>query len=213
MWHEQHLDRKHYFLRVRDEFNMSHEPHHLLYLLARIVKGSVRYSSKGLFNQSPDNRRAGMKPETMRKHIFGVSNLLAGRTYLSALDCRETVIEATSEDVVYMDPPYQGISFSRDHRYFRGLSYDEFVDVLALMNVRGISFIVSYDGRTGDKHHGRPLPCDLNLRHLEVHAGKSSQATLLGKTQDTIESLYLSPSLVKRLDSKYDLLPLFMTGS
>lgn len=201
LWYEQQSDRKEYFSRVRAEFNATHEPHHLLYLLARIVKGSVRYSSDGHFNQAPDNRRAGMRPETMRRQIFGVSELLAGRTSLSAMDFRELIMTATPTDVVYLDPPYQGVSFARDHRYYRGLSYNELVDVLALMNLNGISYLVSYDGRTGEKHHGKTLPSNLELRHLEICAGKSSQATFLGKHSETVESLYLSPALVNRLES------------
>ncbi|MCY3692477.1 MAG: DNA adenine methylase [Chloroflexota bacterium] len=201
LWYEQQTDRKEYFSRVRAEFNATHEPHHLLYLLARIVKGSVRYSSDGQFNQAPDNRRSGMKPETMRRQILGVSELLADRTSLSAMDFRESIMTATTTDVVYLDPPYQGVSFARDHRYYRGLSYNELVDVLALMNLRGISYLVSYDGRTGEKHHGQSLPSDLELRHLEIYAGKSSQATFLGKHSETVESLYLSPALVNRLES------------
>ena len=62
-----------------------------------------------------------------------------------------------------MDPPYQGISFTRDHRYCNGLSYDEFVEALSWMNERRLSFLVSYDGRTGEKQHGNPLPDSLNL--------------------------------------------------
>ncbi len=201
LWYEQQPDRNEFFFRIRAKFNATHEPHHLLYLLARIVTGSIRYSSDGRFNQAPDNRRGGMKPETMRRQILGVSELLAGKTCLSALDFRESVLNATPTDVVYLDPPYQGISFARDHRYYQGLSYNELVDVLALMNLNGISYLVSYDGRTGEKHHGQPLPDDLELRHLEIHAGKSSQAILLGKRSETVESLYLSPSLVNRLDA------------
>ena len=202
LWYEQQTDRKEYFSRVRAEFNATHEPHHLLYLLARIVKGSVRYSSDGQFNQAPDNRRAGMRPETMRRQIFRVSELLAGRTSLSAMDFRESIVTATPNDVVYLDPPYQGVSFARDHRYYRGLSYNELVDVLVLMNLNDISYLVSYDGRTGEKQHGQSLPSDLELRHLEIYAGKSSQATFLGKHSETVESLYLSPALVNRLESR-----------
>ena len=201
LWNDQHQHPKEHFLRIRSEFNTTHQPHHLLYLLARIVKGAIRYSSEGLFNQSPDNRRAGMKPANMRRQIFGVSALLGGRVELSSLDFRDVVMAATPLDVVYMDPPYQGISFARDHRYYSGLTYNELADVLALMNANRISYIVSYDGRTGEKCHGKPLPVDLCLQHLEIHAGKSSQATLLGEDRDTVESLYLSPALVKRLES------------
>lgn len=199
LWRQQLSDRKAFFFRVRDEFNQTHEPHLLLYLLARIVKGAVRYSSDGRFNQSPDNRRSGMRPQTMREQMLGVSSLLAGRTKLTALDFRSVAAEASLDDVIYMDPPYQGTSFTRDHRYFGGVSYDEFAEALQRMNEKEISYIISYDGQTGDKQHGRPLPRRLSLRHLHIHAGRSSQLTLLGQACETVESLYLSPALVERL--------------
>ena len=67
------------------------------------------------------------------------------------------------------------------------------------MNEREISYIISYDGQTGGKQHGQPLPRHLSLRHLHIHAGRSSQLTLLGQACETVESLYLSPALVERL--------------
>lgn len=201
LWLEQHSDRKAYFFKVRDEFNKSHNPHQLLYLLARIVKGAVRYSSDGLFNQSADNRRSGMKPNTMRQNIFGVSALLRKKTKVSALDFRNAVNKAKENDLIYMDPPYQGTSFTRDHRYFNGLSYDDFVEALSVMNEKQLSYIISYDGITGEKTHGKLLPNFLELKHLHINAGRSSQATLLGNSHETIESLYLSPSLVRRLEN------------
>lgn len=201
LWRNQHFDRRKFFDEVRAKFNSTSEPRYLLYLLARIVKGSVRYSANGRFNQSPDNRRSGMRPTTMRDQLLGVAALLAGRTMLTATDFRQVVREAKPADLVYMDPPYQGTSFTRDHRYCRGVSFDEFVGVLASMNEAGVSYIVSYDGRTGSKRHGQDLPRRLFLRHLEVNAGRSTQSTLLGKVRETIESLYLSPALDSRLRS------------
>lgn len=198
-WNEQHQDRKAYFLEVRDQFNTTHNPRHLLYLLARIVKGSVRYSTDGRFNQSADNRRTGMQPDTMRWNIFGVSALLRMKTNVSSTDFRVALENADESDLIYMDPPYQGTSFTRDHRYLNGLSYDDFVDSLAAMNKRNISYIISYDGATGGKTHGRPLPKSLRLQHNAIHAGRSSQATLLGRNHQTVESLYLSQALVDRL--------------
>ena len=202
LWNDQQPNRKEFFYRVRDEFNLSHQPSHLLYLLARIVKGSVRYSVEGSFNQSPDNRRSGMLPKTVRHHILGVSTLFAGKTTLSAVDFRNATEKAKKEDLVYMDPPYQGTSFTRDHRYYEGLTYDEFVDALQIMNRGDISYIISYDGQTGEKIHGKVLPSRLHLKHLQIHAGRSSQATLLGNNHETVESLYLSPALVGRLDNQ-----------
>lgn len=200
-WMEQQSNPKEYFLKTRNEFNKTHDPYRLIYLLARIVKGSVRYSAEGHFNQSPDNRRLGMKPDIMRKNIFEVSRLLTNKTSIASVDFRCAALAAQADDLVYMDPPYQGTSFTRDHRYLNGLSYDEFVDVLFKMNELNISYIISYDGATGGKKYGKTLPADLHLKHLHIYAGRSSQATLLGKNHETIESMYLSPSLALRLNS------------
>ena len=204
LWHEQHPDKKAYFFKVREQFNETHQPHHLLYLLARIVKGAVRYSSSGSFNQSADNRRSGMRPNTMRKNIINVSFLLSGITKSSSVDFSEVVKKAKKNDLVYMDPPYQGTSFTRDHRYLNGLTYDDFVDVLKIMNEKNTSYIISYDGKTGDKSHGKFLPKFLSLKHLYVKAGRSTQATLLGGNDETIESLYLSPALIDRLGNEIE---------
>ena len=202
-WLEQQPDLKSYFFKVRDEFNQSAQAHQLLYLLARIVKGAVRYNSEGKFNQSADNRRAGMRPNTMRQNIMGVSNLLSTKTQLSAHDFREVLKMAQPLDLIYLDPPYQGTSFTKDSRYLTGVCYAELVEALYHLNALNISYLLSYDGVTGNKVYGKPLPLDLALKYVPLAAGRSSQATLLGNKAETIESLYLSPALVARLEYEH----------
>jgi DNA adenine methylase len=199
VWNAQHGDRREFYDTIRGEFNRTRHPPHLLYLLARCVKAAVRYNANGEFNQSPDNRRMGALPETMREHIFGAASLLKGKTECSSVDFKIAVARATTEDLIYLDPPYQGVCGEGDPRYLKGVRFDEFVEVLETLNARGISYILSYDGRTGTKVHGRPTPGDLNLVRIELAAGRSSQETLLGRAAITYESLYLSPSLTERL--------------
>ena len=199
LWNDQLGDERRYYDRVRDEFNKNHNPDRLLYLLARCVKASVRYNANGEFNQSPDNRRKGAKPVTMAKHVLGASKLLHGITTVRIGDFRKAISDAAPKDVIYMDPPYQGVSGRRDNRYLEGLTFSEFVEALHEMNGRRLSYIISYDGRTGDKRYGDMLPEDLNLTHIEVEAGVSSQATLLGRNSETVESLYVSKALVGRI--------------
>ena len=199
LWQEQLDDPRSFYDKVRAEFNRTGKPDLFLYLLARCVKGSVRYNSQGEFNQSPDNRRQGMKPETMRLQILGASYYLKGKTTVSSMNYRDILDKATPTDLVYMDPPYQGVCGNRDTRYLQNVQFCEFVQALDELNRRGIRYLVSYDGRTGDKTHGKRLPDDLNLTLIELYAGRSSQATLLGRDDVTIESLYLSPSLADEL--------------
>lgn len=195
LWSQQHDDPIEHYYRIREDFNRTKDPRLFLYLLARCVKGSVRYNAEGLFNQSPDKRRHGTRPETMRENIFGVSTLLKGKTIISSLDYKDVLLNVNEDDVVYMDPPYQGVCGDRDSRYFSGILYDEFAMALAELNNLNIRYAVSYDGRTGNKTYGNRLPESLSLTLIELEAGRSSHATLLKRDAITVESLYLSPRL------------------
>lgn len=44
---------------------------------------------------------------------------------------------------------------TRDNRYIQGVEFDEFVEQLRELNDRDIDYIVSYDGKTGDKFIGK----------------------------------------------------------
>ncbi|HAS83639.1 MAG TPA: DNA adenine methylase [Verrucomicrobia bacterium] len=199
LWNEQLANPKEFYITVRGDFNRTGSPHLFLYLLARCVKASVRYNARGEFNQSPDNRRNGMKPQTMKTQIMGASYYLKGKTKTASTNYRDVLKLAKPKDLVYMDPPYQGVCGNRDTRYLESVQFCEFVEALADLNTRKIRYIVSYDGRTGDKSYGKILPGELNLSLIELEAGRSSQATLLGRNDVTIESLYLSPSLADEL--------------
>ncbi|MGO8699786.1 MAG: hypothetical protein ACLQVY_18960 [Limisphaerales bacterium] len=62
--------------------------------------------------------------------------------------------------------------------------------------------ILSYDGRSGNRSYGKPLPAKLHLKLVEIEAGRSSQATLLGRKEMTVESLSLSPALADELEAQ-----------
>ncbi|MGI8499762.1 MAG: DNA adenine methylase [Hassallia sp.] len=194
IWYEQQSNVEHYY-QVREKFNTTNDPSLFLYLLARCVKGAVRYNSVGLFNQSPDKRRKGSKPENMRKNIEGVSRLLQGKCIFTSWDYRDVLAEVGKNDFIYIDPPYQGVCGNRDSRYYSGIEFDDFVLALKDLNRKEIAFAVSYDGKRGNKTFGNELPSALNLRKIEIEVGRSSQATLLGKEEVTVESLYLSQTI------------------
>jgi DNA adenine methylase len=204
VWNGQNDDSVRHYFEIREKFNQTSDPKLFLYLLARCVKGAVRYNSEGLFNQSPDKRRKGTHPDKMRKNVEGVSNLLKGKCEFTDLDYREVLATAKSSDFIYMDPPYQGVCGNRDSRYFSGVHFDDFVSAIDDLNRREIAFAISYDGRRGSKAFGTPLPEELGLKTIEIEVGRSSQATLLGREEITVESLYLSPNLQQGSFSEFE---------
>lgn len=185
-----------HFYQIRDDFNRGNQsPANMLYLLARCVKGAVRYGSNGQFNQSPDKRRHGTSPKTLKNNVDAISYYLKGKTAFSSKDYREVLEEARPGDIVYMDPPYQGVSNVRDSRYYSGVGFEDFVAAVDRLNSRGIDFLISYDGMCGKKQYGEDLPTELGLKKMLLRAGYSSQSILLGKKEITYEALYLSKGL------------------
>ena len=186
---------EHYY-HVRDLFNNGEQTaENMLYLLARCVKGSVRYGRNGKFNQSPDKRRNGTRPETLADNVRRIAAMLNGKVEFHTQDYREILGMAQKGDLVYMDPPYQGVSNARDCRYVSGISFSDFVQAVDGLNRKGVDFVISYDGKCGDKTYGEELPDSLECQKIYLNAGLSSQSTLLGKKETTYEALYLSKNL------------------
>lgn len=118
----------------------------------------MRYNSNGELNQSCDKRRYGTKPNVIANNALAISGLLKDKASFSNLDYKDVLSRAQKGDLVYMDPPYQGTSKrnnTRDNRYIQGVEFDEFVEQLRELNDRDIDYIVSYDGKTGDKFIGK----------------------------------------------------------
>ncbi|GBU09038.1 site-specific DNA-methyltransferase (adenine-specific) [Gammaproteobacteria bacterium] len=191
-----------HFNHIRSDFNDGNQsPENMLYLLARCVKGAVRYGKSGNFNQSPDKRRHGTNPKNIEKNVYAISCLLKGNTSFSVTDYREIFDMARQGDLVYMDPPYQGVSNVRDNRYFSGVDFKEFADAIETLNRKNVDYLISYDGECGGKEYGKELPKQLNCNKILLNAGISTQATLLGKRHITYESLYISKNLSKCIDT------------
>ncbi len=195
LWVAQGADPGAHFLAVRRAFNRDGDPTKLLFLLARSVKAAVRFNARGEFNQAADRRRAGTHPDRMRRNLEAAATLLAGRAAVTAEDYAAVLARAAPGDLVYLDPPYQGTSGPRDPRYHAGLDRPRLIAELARLRARGVPVIVSLDGRHGGRAYGPALPPELGLVRLTLAAGRSSQATLLGRDTETEESLYLSPEL------------------
>ena len=206
VWQEQfkypsgHLEHYYYIRNCFNEGNQTAE--NMLYLLARCVKGAVRYGKNGNFNQSPDKRRHGTNPKNIAENIYAISTLLKGKAVFSTLDYRQMLAIAKPGDLVYMDPPYQGVSNTRDNRYFSGVDFYEFSESIEALDQKGVDYVISYDGECGGKEYGNELPQALSCTKYLLNAGLSTQATLLGKRNTTYEALYVSVNLLEIISSR-----------
>jgi DNA adenine methylase len=179
------------YYEIRAEFNTDHTPAKLLYLLARCVKNAVRFNPAGQFNQSPDKRRTGTRPDLMSAELTAAHGILHGRCKALHADFLNLFLAAEEGDIFYLDPPYQGTSEGRDQRYIAGVGRDRMIQALTILNEKRVPFILSYDGFCGERNYGEPLPASI-ARRILLDVGRSSQATLNGRSDVTIESLYVS---------------------
>lgn len=202
LWNEQLDEPGEHFNRVRAEYNEHGGSARLLYLLARCVKNAPRWNKSGGFSQSADKRRKGMQPAKMRRNIDGCHELLGGKATAVAADAIDVLEDAGPSDLAYLDPPWQGTTEGSDTRYHQGFDRGRLEELLAALNEREVRWILSYDGRHGDKVYGPPLPAALVGQHFELAAGRSSQATLNGRTAETFESLYLSPGFSQKIEAE-----------
>jgi len=72
----------------------------------------------------------------MKENIVEVSTLLQGKTIITSFSYENVLANVRENDVVYMDPPYQGVCGERDSRYFSGISFDDFVAQLRASTIR-----------------------------------------------------------------------------
>lgn len=199
LWRGQQPDPVGFYLAVRARFAERPEPAALLYLLARCVKNAPRWNAAGQFNQTADHRRLGTRPERQRAQLLAAHALLRGRCEVRCGDAAQTTFDAGPADSVYLDPPWQGTSEGRDHRYHAGLARAQLVALLHSLQARRVGWLLSYDGALLDaegnalRQYGTPLPAELGASHQYVVAGRSSQATLSGRAGWTAESLYRWP--------------------
>jgi DNA adenine methylase len=131
----------------------------------------------------------------MRSELFSAHKLLENRATSRHSEFRQLLASCTEGDLVYLDPPYQGTSEGRDQRYITGVSRKDLIEALEALNEKRIPFILSYDGFCGNKEYGAAIP-EAVAERLFLEAGRSSQSTLNGGTDQTTESLYISPACV-----------------
>lgn len=176
------------YYEIRDKFNETREPQHLFFLSRTCVNGLIRFNSNGEFNNSFHLSRPGINPKRLGPIITEWSREIQKVEFLST-DYEETTASASGRDFVYLDPPY----FNTTSRYYGSIDYDRFVDYLKDLNDRGINYVLSYDGQSGDTDYTVDLPDWAFEEHLMLTSGNSSFKKVMGQeVAEVKESLYLN---------------------
>lgn len=177
-----------YFYKVRDRFNRTNDPLDLNFIMRTCVNGIVRFNDKGEFNNSFHLSRRGMEPDRFEKVVYSWQGAITGvdfvcQDYALTLDCAE------KGDFVYLDPPYAG----NKQRYSDNLDLSRFLEDLEKLNTKGVKWMLSFDGRRGNRSLIHNIPKPLYKRHMLLSSGNSAVNKVLnGPVEAVEESLYLN---------------------
>lgn len=187
-WEQLQREGSEVYYEVRERFNKVKDPDDLLFLSRTCVNGLIRFNSKGDFNSPFHHTRNGITPERLGRILREWSIRIADAEFLEA-DYRVTSRQAHAGDVMYLDPPY----YHTKGMYYGSIDYGDFLDFLENTNSRGIMYIMSFDGKRGEKDYAVEIPKELYKRHELIPSGNSSFNRVMGnKNVAVYDSLYLN---------------------
>lgn len=185
----QRVGQDHFYV-VRDRFNANQNPQDLLFLSRTCVNGLIRFNAKGEFNNSFHLSRPGIHPDRLGRIIADWSERLQNTTFLHG-DYADTTQGVSSEDFVYLDPPYAN-TVGR-YQGTSTIDFAEFFEWLGHLNSKEVMWALSFDGLRGDKSYDSSVPTELYQRKLMLDSGHSSFRRVMGGSLEPVkEALYLN---------------------
>lgn len=180
-----------YYYKVRESFNKKRGPAELLFLSRTCVNGLIRFNSSGDFNNSLHHTRPGINPDTLRDIIHEWSRIISKTTFLTT-DYKKLLAKSKKGDIVYLDPPYMG----NKGRYQKlDFQFDELWETLDNLNKKKVRWILSLDGRSGERNYSKALhePLRLSKQSFMLDGESSAFPRLLNNRLDKVkESLFMN---------------------
>jgi DNA adenine methylase len=190
-WHGLQSQGHTYYYEVRESFNRMRKPEDLLFLSRTCVNGLIRFNTSGNFNNSLHHTRPGIHPTTLSEIILQWSELVS-KTNFVATDYKKLLTKAKAGDIVYLDPPYMG----NKGRYQKiDFDFDELWATLEDLNKKKILWILSLDGKSGDRNYSKALqePLKLSKQSFLLDGENSAFPRLLNNRLDKVkESLFIN---------------------
>ena len=177
------------YYEIRNDFNTTRNAHDFLFLTRTCVNGLIRFNHNGDFNNSLHHSRPGIAPGRLRKLVFQWSYAIQDVTFLAA-DYRNTLETAGKNDLVFLDPPYEG---TRGRYQPKAFDFDDFFSELERLNQLEAKWILTLDGNAGKRKYATSIPNVLYQVQLGLTTGNSPFTKLMKTSLDSVvESVYLN---------------------
>jgi DNA adenine methylase len=188
-WNQLQEDGHSFFYIVRERFNAERDPHDLLFLSRTCVNGLVRFNATGEFNNSFHHARPGIAPRRLEAIVQSWHGIVQGVKFVAA-DYRANLADAGSGDVVFLDPPY---AFSRGRYHPGRLDLNLLWAELERLNCVGARWVLTLDGRAGERTYDLAVPQRLWHSRLSLPTGQSPFTRLMRRGLDDVyETVYLN---------------------
>jgi DNA adenine methylase len=177
------------FYSIRDNFNTTRNEHDFLFLTRTCVNGLIRYNHQGEFNNSFHLTRPGISPQNLNDIIFQWHLIIKDIEFYNC-DYRELTAIAKKDDFIFFDPPYGGTKgrYTKDK-----FDLDAFFDELERLNNKGVKWILTFDGKAGNRNYIYELPINLYCHKILMQTGHSPFSKLMNTSIDDVnESVYLN---------------------
>lgn len=175
------------FYKIRADFNRTKNPFDFLFLSRTCVNGLIRYNHKGEFNNSLHHTRPGINPNTLAQVISNWSSWVKNTNFY-VMDYRETLRKAEKNDLVFLDPPYVG---SHSQYFKQNFDHVSFFNELGSLNKRGIHWVLTFDGISGERKYTASVPKTIYKEKFELFTGKSTFSKVQNNKSDKVfESVY-----------------------
>ena len=188
-WHRLQEEGYQVYYEIRDSFNRSRDPFDFLFLTRTCLNGMIRYNSAGEFNNSLHLTRPGIAPNRLATILKEWHQYIKKFDFLN-VDYRECLADIKAGDFVFLDPPYGGTKSRYTQTPF---SLEDFYKTLDTLNSKGVFWMLTFDGSSGDRNYSFAPPEDLYKTTFKVKTGKSAFRKVIDKVQeDILESVYLN---------------------
>jgi DNA adenine methylase len=131
-----------HFTRVKDRFNEQYDPLDFLFLSRAGFNGMMRFNKKGQWNIPFCKKSERFSKSYITKivnQVHDVACLIQPEWEFKNKPFEEIIIEATSQDIIYCDPPYAG----RYVDYYNGWVNNDEERLFQLLSATPAKFILS----------------------------------------------------------------------
>ena len=179
-------EKQEYYNKVRNDFNITHNPFDFIFLSRTAYNGLIRYNRHGNFNSPFHLTRNGINPEKFKPILIEWSRVLNEKS-VTFITRNYNEIKLNENDYMFLDPPY----CNSKELYYGNFNTNDFLIWLSHVSC---NYSLTFDGIRGINDNSYNIPVNLYSQHVYLNGYNSGFSKLLKNNINLVnvkESLYI----------------------